>query len=161
MFLTRKKRKLARIPDDRLYIRATVQTDKGCVRQNNEDSAGFLFLNGSKTDFFALLADGMGGYERGEVASAVMVDTFRRDNGRTLGKDPRQWLTGMFHKANSRIYGQAAQLQSVMGTTCSMLLIRNRKAYCAHIGDSRMYLWTDGAFLQVTNDHTVVREMLA
>jgi protein phosphatase len=67
----------------------------------------------------------------------------------------------MFHKANSRIYGQSAQLQSVMGTTCSMLLIRNRKAYCAHIGDSRMYLWTDGAFLQVTNDHTVVREMLA
>jgi protein phosphatase len=160
MCLKRKKCKLAHIPLDRLLIRATVQTDTGCVRQNNEDSAGFLFLGGSKTDFFALLADGMGGYECGEVASALMLETFLRDNGRSMGHDPRQWLAGLFNQANSRIFELSGQRQSVMGTTCSMLLIKNRKAYCAHIGDSRLYLWTDTDFRRLTDDHTVVGEML-
>ncbi|MDR0814177.1 MAG: Stp1/IreP family PP2C-type Ser/Thr phosphatase [Bacteroidales bacterium] len=160
MFLRKKKRKLTRIPKDRLLIRATVQTDTGCVRENNEDNAAFLFLEGSKTDFLAILADGMGGYERGEVASAIMVDTFCSDNGQTLGKKPKQWLSGLLNKANSLIYEQSQQLQSVMGTTCTTLLIRDRKIYCAHIGDSRMYLLAGDIFRQVTCDHTIVMELL-
>jgi protein phosphatase len=160
MFLRKKKRKLARIPDDRLLIRAMVQTDTGCVRENNEDNAAFLFLGGSKTDFLAILADGMGGYERGEEASSIMVDTFCSDNGQTLGKKPQQWLSGLLNKANIRIYEQSQQLQSIMGTTCTALLIKNRKIWCAHIGDSRMYFLAGDTFRQVTVDHTIVTEML-
>ena len=154
-----KFRKFARIPADRLLIRAFMMTDVGCVRKNNEDNAGFLFVDGSKTDFFAVLADGMGGYERGDAASSIMVDTLRDDNGTTIEKKPRKWLSEMFGKANNTIYEYAGKLQSVMGTTCSTLLIRKKKIYCAHIGDSRVYMLSDGKLRQLTRDHTVVGEM--
>ncbi|MDR1102567.1 MAG: protein phosphatase 2C domain-containing protein, partial [Tannerella sp.] len=160
MFRKKKRRKLARIPAGRLLIRAITLTDAGCVRQDNEDRAAFLFMNGSKTDFFAILADGMGGYERGEVASAMMVETVCNDNGRSMNRKPEQWLAAMISRANSRIYGQTQECRSIMGTTCSMLLIRGGEAWCAHVGDSRLYLLTDGVLRQLTADHTVVMEML-
>ena len=155
-----KFRKFARIPSDRLIIRAIAQTDTGCVRKNNEDNAGFLFIDGSKTDFFAVLADGMGGYERGDAASTIMVDTVCDDNGRTMGRKPKKWLSELFYKANNEIYSYSAELQSVMGTTCSMLLLRQKKIYCAHVGDSRIYLLSNGKLSQVTCDHNVVGELL-
>jgi protein phosphatase len=160
MFQRKKRRKLARIAAGRLLIRAITLTDTGCVRQNNEDRATFLFMDGSKTNFFAILADGMGGYERGEVASAMMVDTVCNDNGRSMTRKPEQWLTAMINRANSRIYERTWEWQSIMGTTCSMLLIQDGKAWCAHVGDSRIYLMTDGRFRQLTADHTVVMELL-
>lgn len=159
-FFRKKVHELSHIPADQLHIRAIMRTDAGCVRRNNEDNAGFLFVDGNKTDFFAILADGMGGYERGEIASRIMVDTACESNGRTIGKDPHRWLSDIFRKANSRIYKLSLQLQSVMGTTCSMLLIRKRKVWCAHTGDSRIYLLTEGKLTQLTCDHTVVGEMV-
>jgi protein phosphatase len=156
----KKKRRLARIPGDRLLIRATVRTDTGCIRSNNEDCAGFLFLDGSSTDFFAILADGMGGYERGEEASATMVRTAFEDGSRTAGRRPRRWLAELFARANNCIHARALQLDAVMGTTCSMLLIRNRKVYCAHVGDSRIYLLAGGTLQQLTRDHTYVNELV-
>jgi protein phosphatase len=155
-----KFRKFARIQAERLLIRAFVLTDTGCVRKNNEDNADFLFMGGGKTDFYAVLADGMGGYERGDAASSIMIDTVRDDNGNTMKRRPRKWLSDMFNKANSIIYNYSKELQSVMGTTGSMLLIRKKKIYCAHIGDSRVYLLSDGKLKQLTTDHTVVGEML-
>ena len=143
----------------RLFIRAIMHTDMGCVRRNNEDNAGFRFMGGNKTDFFAILADGMGGYEQGEVASDIMVNTLIDDNGQTMRKDPYRWLADMFSKANSRIYELFVQQQSVMGTTCSMLLIWKKKIFCAHIGDSRIYLLAKGKLKQLTCDHTLVGEM--
>jgi len=144
----------------RLHIRAIIQTDTGCVRRNNEDKAGFQFLGGSKTDFSAILADGMGGYEQGEVASGIMVDTVIDDNGQTIGKNPCRWLSEMISKANHRIYELSLRQQSVMGTTCSMLLIRKKNIYFAHVGDSRIYLLAKGELKQLTCDHTVVGEMI-
>ena len=144
----------------RLFIRAIVHTDIGCVRRNNEDKAGFQFMGGSKTDFFAILADGMGGYERGEEAGGIMVNTLIDNNGQTMNKDPRHWLSDMVSKANSRIYESSLQQQSVMGTTCSTLLIWKKKIYCAHVGDSRIYLLAEGKLRQLTCDHTVVGEMV-
>jgi protein phosphatase len=159
-FLKTKRRKFARIPDDRLHIRAIVRTDAGCVRRNNEDNAGFRFIGGSKTQFVAFLADGMGGYEYGEIASGIMAETVCDDGGQTLSNHPRRWLSKMFQQANSRIYKYALQHETVMGTTCSMLLIQDKKVLCAHAGDSRIYLLTDSGFGQLTCDHTVVGEMM-
>ena len=155
-----KFRKFARIPADRLMIRAIMLTDVGNIRKNNEDNAGFLFMDGSTTGFFAVLADGMGGYERGDAASSIMVDTVCEDNGATMGRNPRKWLSTIFNKANKTIYDYSGKLQSVMGTTCSMLLIRKKKIYCAHIGDSRVYLLSDNKLRQLTSDHSVVGEMV-
>ena len=144
----------------RLHIRAFTHTDMGCIRRNNEDKAGFRFMGGSKYDFFAILADGMGGYEKGEVASGIMVNTLIEDNGTTIGKDPCRWLSSMISKANRSIFDSSLQQQSVMGTTCSMLLLWKKKMYCAHVGDSRIYLLDKGKLKQLTCDHTVVGEML-
>ena len=155
-----KFRKFARIPANRLMIRAIMLTDTGCVRKNNEDNAGFLFMDGSTTGFFAVLADGMGGYERGDAASSIMVDTVCEDNGTTMGCKPRKWLSAILSKANNAIYEYSGKLQSIMGTTCSMLLIRKKKIYCAHIGDSRVYLLSGDKLRQLTRDHTVVDEMV-
>jgi len=143
-----------------LYIRPVSHTDKGCVRRNNEDKAGFRFIGGNKTDFVAVLADGMGGYEQGEVASSMMVGTVNDDDGRTMRKDPRRWLSEMIAKANQRIYESSLRQQSVMGTTCAILLIRKKKIYCASVGDSRIYLLANGKLRQLTCDHTVVGEMM-
>ena len=145
---------------NRLLIRAIVNTDKGCVRHINEDTASFRFMGGSKTDFFAILADGMGGYEQGEVASDIMVSTLIDDNGLTMRKDPRRWLRSMLCKANNRIYELYLRQRSVLGTTCSMLLIWKNRIYCAHIGDSRLYMLAEGKLRQLTSDHTVVGELM-
>ena len=143
-----------------LLIRAITHTDVGCVRRNNEDKAGFRFLEGSKTDFIAILADGMGGYEQGEVASEIMVNTLIDDNDPIKSKDPSRWLSDKVGKANSRIYELSSQQQTVMGTTCSTLLIWKKNIYCAHVGDSRIYLFADGKLKQLTCDHTVVGEIM-
>ena len=160
-----------------LLIRAIVHTDVGCVRQNNEDSARFYFLNGSRHHFIAVLADGMGGYERGEDASALMVNTMceddsalmvntacedgcQEDGNRLVGKNPTKWLRGLMAKANNTIYEWSQQQEAVMGTTCSALLVWRKRVWCAHIGDSRIYMLLKGKLRQITCDHTVVGEMM-
>ena len=144
----------------RLHIRAITCTDMGCIRRNNEDKAGFRFLEGGKTDFLAILADGMGGYEKGEVASAIMAETVCADHGYPICKEPRKWLSDMVACANRQIYESSLQHQSIMGTTCSLLLIQKGKIWCAHVGDSRIYLLSKGGLTQLTCDHTVVGEMM-
>jgi len=143
-----------------LSIRAIVHTDVGCVRRNNEDSARFTFINGRKDDFIAVLADGMGGYEHGEEASEVMVNTLCEDRSEKMGKNPTHWLLNTFRKANRNIYALSDEYGAVMGTTCSTLLIWKKKVWCAHIGDSRIYMLSKGKFNQLTCDHTVVGELL-
>jgi protein phosphatase len=135
-------------------------SDTGCVRQNNEDSAGYTFLSGGKTDFLAVLADGMGGYERGEVASSMMVNAICLDSDEISKINPLKWLKKSINQANNQIYKMANRLQSVMGTTCTILLVWKKKLYCAHIGDSRLYLLENNQLHKITTDHTLVGEML-
>ncbi|MDR2234472.1 MAG: protein phosphatase 2C domain-containing protein, partial [Tannerella sp.] len=135
-----RKRSISGIPDKRLVIRAMTLTDAGCVRQNNEDCAGHSFLLGSKTDFLAVLADGMGGYERGEVAGGMMVNTACGESGGILQINPMKWLKNTVEKVNTQIYEAAQRMHIVMGTTCTILLIWKKRLYCAHVGDSRLYL---------------------
>ena len=138
-----------------LLIRAVVRTDAGCVRRNNQDNSGFTFLQGSKNDFIAVLADGMGGYERGEEASEAMVRTVCTDPHQKIGKNPKRWLLELFKKANSHIYALSRQYRATMGTTCSTLLIWRKNLWCAHIGDSRIYLLSKEKLTQLTCDHKV------
>ncbi|MDR2148785.1 MAG: Stp1/IreP family PP2C-type Ser/Thr phosphatase [Tannerella sp.] len=155
-----KKRSISGIPDKRLVIRAMTLSDAGCVRQNNEDCAGHTFVLGGRTDFVAVLADGMGGYEGGEVASGMMVNTVCADSGKLLKDSPLKWLKNAVAKANAMIYDAAQRSRIVMGTTCTILLVWKRKLYCAHIGDSRLYLLENNKLQQMTTDHTLVGEML-
>jgi protein phosphatase len=135
-------------------------SDTGCVRQNNEDSAGYTFLGGSRNDFLAVLADGMGGYEAGEVASGMLVDAVCRNSDKVLKTNPLKWLKNTLMKANTQIYETAIRNHTVMGTTCTVLLVWKKKLYCAHVGDSRLYLLENNKLQQITADHTLVGEML-
>ena len=143
-----------------LFIRAITHTDMGCVRRNNEDNAGFTFIKGSKNDFIAMLADGMGGYERGEEASEAMIHEIFTGTSQKIDRNPRRWLLNMLQKANSDICTMSQQQGVVMGTTCTTLLIWRKRVWCAHIGDSRIYLLSKGKLRQLTDDHTVVGAMM-
>ncbi|MHB1361137.1 MAG: Stp1/IreP family PP2C-type Ser/Thr phosphatase [Thermoleophilia bacterium] len=128
-------------------------THTGLVRRSNEDS---LF---ARTPVFAV-ADGMGGAQAGEVASGMAAQAF--EWFAPQGKSPEQELTRLIAKVNSGIHELAVSDPSMagMGTTLTAAVIRGGEVTFAHVGDSRAYLWRQGALTQLTEDHSLVGEMV-
>ena len=131
-------------------------TDVGMVRQQNEDS----FL-AEETLF--VVADGMGGHNAGEVASALAVTTLRA--GARLGIDSAEGFRELVQQANSAIYTASLDdsTQSGMGTTLvSMSIVQGvePKVFVANVGDSRAYLWRNGALTRLSIDHSYVQELV-
>ncbi|MSQ19767.1 MAG: Stp1/IreP family PP2C-type Ser/Thr phosphatase [Betaproteobacteria bacterium] len=145
-------------------------TDAGIVRSHNEDS-----VSSDTSIGLVVLADGMGGYNAGEVASgmttAVITTEMRKvlvvqnpaemdtATGRPIG--PRLLLE-QITKANAAVY-EASQTQpqySGMGTTLVTALFYNNGVTFAHIGDSRGYRLRDGTLTQVTKDHSLLQEQI-
>lgn len=129
------------------------RTHAGWVRPNNQDT---LLLTGRLYG----VADGMGGHNGGEVASngaaAVIGDMLS-------GLEPNEKrLESGIQAANRRLYEQQAQdaALSGMGTTVTVLWEGTEEVFVGHVGDSRAYLLRDGVFTQVTQDHSVVAEMM-
>ena len=145
-------------------------TDPGMVRSHNEDSIAADPANG-----LVVLADGMGGYNAGEVASGmattVIITEMRQilSNAKPYDVDSRtseeiaaRLVREQVLKANSSIY-QAAQSQAQyagMGTTLVVCLFYDNRLLVAHLGDSRLYRLRDGAFSQVTRDHSLLQEQI-
>lgn len=138
----------------------------GKVRQNNEDALGYFEPSGQqeKADkgTMFVVADGMGGHRGGEIASNLAVKTiissyYAHENG-----DPVKSLEAAFAKANKAILERSQTDASLlgMGTTCTAMVVRNGKAYFAHVGDSRAYVMRDGTLEQLTEDHSLVGEMV-
>ncbi|TQV80985.1 serine/threonine-protein phosphatase [Exilibacterium tricleocarpae] len=131
-------------------------TDKGLCRGNNEDS----FLSSPEHGLW-LVADGMGGHEAGEVASAIVKDTVARSvgSGQALGEAIQQSHHEVLEAANN---GRGA---AGMGSTVVALHSDALNYEVAWVGDSRAYLWTleaDGGRLeQLTTDHSYVQMLLA
>ena len=135
-------------------------TDPGMVRSHNEDSVGFDADSG-----FAILADGMGGYNAGEVASGMAV-AMLSDNLKAALREGRSDMKALageeIQKTNGAIF-QAAQSQpqyNGMGTTLVLALFRNNRVTVAHIGDSRLYRLRGDQFEQVTRDHSLLQEQI-
>ena len=131
-------------------------TDVGMVRQQNEDS----FL-AEETLFVA--ADGMGGHNAGEVASALAVTTLKA--GARLGIDTTEDFRELVQQANSAIYTASLDdsTQSGMGTTVTALSIvegEEPRVLVANVGDSRAYLWRSGALSRLSVDHSYVQELV-
>ena len=129
------------------------RTHAGLVRPNNQDT---LLLSGRLYG----VADGMGGHNGGEVASQGAV-TVLRDI--LSGHEPcEKWLETGIQAANRRLYEQQNQdaALSGMGTTVTVLWDGDSDVFIGHVGDSRAYLFRDGALSQVTQDHSVVAEMM-
>ena len=146
-------------------------TDVGRKREVNEDN----FLIDKKLSLF-IVADGMGGHASGEVASHLAVHEFR--NFVEAGRDvvdrytrdatsvrPQEILTLMEHAvqtAGHMIYerGKAEPEKRGMGTTTSALLIAGDRGFIAHVGDSRVYMVRAGQVVQLTEDHSLINELI-
>ncbi len=132
-------------------------TDIGRMRPINEDSY-YLPLEGER---FCAVADGMGGHNAGEVASALAVQEFS-ERMREVETITAEALHTAVQRANEAVYRQALENagMSGMGTTFSALAMQGDTVYLAHVGDSRIYLVRNGAIMQLTTDHTLVEEMV-
>ena len=129
-------------------------TQTGHVRRNNEDS---YLIRG---DLF-MIADGMGGAAAGEVASAMCAQAFAEiDLIRSRGEGA---LRDAIVVANTRIHERAATDPEAagMGTTVTAALVENGRVALANVGDSRAYLLREGALRRLTEDHSVVAELVA
>jgi protein phosphatase len=129
------------------------RTDVGRQRQSNEDS----YLE--REPLFAV-ADGMGGARAGEVASRMAVEAF--DDATTAAGRPEEMLREVAREANRRIY-DAAQGDSEhagMGTTLTAALVAGREVAVGHVGDSRLYRLRDGTLERLTEDHSLVEELV-
>ena len=132
-------------------------TDVGRVRPINEDSC-YAPQAGER---FCAVADGMGGHNAGEVASAMAVKVFS-EYMRDVQTLTPEALRASVAQANDAIYRASQESEGVrgMGTTFSALAMQGDSAFIAHVGDSRIYLIRRGALMQVTMDHTLVEEMV-
>ncbi|MGD2136914.1 MAG: protein phosphatase 2C domain-containing protein [Gammaproteobacteria bacterium] len=111
-----------------------------------------------------LLADGMGGHERGELAAEVFVDSMAAQFRElaTPSGDPHRFLEQACSRAHTDIVqaGEAEQPPAKPLTTGIVCLVRNANAWWAHAGDSRLYLLRDGRTIHRTQDHSMVEELI-
>ncbi|MBW1710846.1 MAG: Stp1/IreP family PP2C-type Ser/Thr phosphatase [Deltaproteobacteria bacterium] len=150
------------------------QSDPGLVRDNNEDS----FLTLPEVGFFAV-ADGMGGHNSGEVASAMAVETLSEDASdlprlkakvpwwrrifrRRQAFNPVSFLHDTITRANNKIFeaAQSCPEKKGMGTTVAIVLTAGEAVVTAHVGDSRIYRLRESKLTQLTQDHSLATELV-
>lgn len=136
------------------------RSEKGPVRNNNEDKYGFI-----ETDYgiAAIVCDGMGGYKGGAIASQIAVDTLLNHfSSLTKNFEPSEELINIFKVANDIITKKGIENPdlSMMGTTVALLLIKDNKFITAHLGDSRVYLLRNSKLLKLTKDHSQVQQLM-
>jgi serine/threonine protein phosphatase PrpC len=134
-------------------------TDIGKVRQQNEDYMGFF--ENSNGSFF-VVCDGMGGHVGGAIASQTAVHTIRTFFETQYYTDPAEAIYQAIQYANQQIYYKAQMDNGLfgMGTTCVLLMFRKGQIYHAHVGDSRIYQYTEGIFKRLTKDHSYVQALI-
>jgi len=149
-------------------------SDPGLVRSNNEDA----YLTLPEKGLF-VVADGMGGHNAGEVASALAVKALKEDAAklpliglkvswwrrlfsRRKEFDPVNFLHQVIHRANRNIYetAQTSPDTKGMGTTVAAMLRTDEAMLTAHVGDSRIYRLRDGRLDQLTQDHSLAQELV-
>jgi len=149
-------------------VHITGITDTGRARNHNEDAIAWNVSHG-----FALLADGMGGHNAGDVASRLCLETLAGVLLAALDKPLRlrpnknmsrhaTLVRRSVNKANTTIFenAEANPERKGMGTTLVMVLFYENKVVVAHVGDSRVYRLRGHTLEQITADHSLVRELL-
>lgn len=163
-------------------MEAAFVSDVGRQRSNNEDSASAFVGTVPRPDSgqemlfgFLAVADGMGGHERGEVASNLAVRKMIEGvlqyfymptmEGRQPGRDgetPMDVLRGLIEDANQAILQDGHQHRTSMGTTLTCAVLVGQTAFIGHVGDSRLYVIekSTGQLHQVTRDHSMVQRLV-
>ena len=149
-----------------MTFRAAMATDVGLRRTQNEDHHGSWVPSSSeeleKRGTLLVVADGMGGSQAGEVASRLAVETVVKAYRAAFGEDPAADLRRAVEEANRTIHDLARTSFDLggMGTTCTALVVRGTEAFVAHVGDSRAYLVSRGSVSQLTQDHSLVAQLV-
>lgn len=141
------------------------QTDPGLTRENNEDAVAF-----DPVTRLCVLADGMGGYNAGEVASGMAVTFIRSELGRWLeqagvdanAKEVKRAMHICVENSNNSVFNaaQANPQYAGMGTTLVVGVFHGDRLVLGHIGDSRCYRLRGSALQQITKDHSLLQEQL-
>ncbi|SFS61434.1 Stp1/IreP family PP2C-type Ser/Thr phosphatase [Paenibacillus sp. BC26] len=145
-------------------MKIAYRSDVGRIRSINEDTAWSDSYEFGLT--VAIVADGMGGHKAGEVASQLAVDTFRealQGVSAALSLEERKLLMSQaILQANEVVFDMASNNEQFhnMGTTVVAALIQDDNGVIGHIGDSRVYKWREGVLTQLTEDHTLVQELV-
>ena len=140
----------------------SVLTDIGRARSQNQDA---VFATdeavGSLPNLF-VVADGMGGHKAGEYASNQAIALVKREVASDTESEPVQIINQGITTANNSIYEEAAQdtTKSGMGTTMVVATIFDHHMCVGNVGDSRLYVYREGQLQQITQDHSVVGEMV-
>ena len=152
------------MPDD-LKITFAHGTDIGQVRDHNEDFVAVCDPTEPDQKLkgrLFIVADGMGGYQAGEVASRLAAETVQREYYAGSSDDPVARLQNAVQIANVQVYESAHsdRAHAGMGTTMVATVVLGNKAYIASVGDSRAYLARNGELIQITHDHSLVGEQI-
>lgn len=154
------------IPADNAHFPVFAATDPGASGKNNEDNYAVSAYVVSDSDptpsIVAVVADGVGGHQAGEVASSIAVEVISQLIAESDAGHPLATLEGAFHRANQAIYSQATidPNNAGMSTTAACVWILGDQLYMASMGDSRIYLKRGDEFIQLSIDHTWVQEAI-
>ncbi len=148
-------------------MRVLAKSDVGRIREMNQDN---FFISDLKKDEIKLfiLADGMGGYKGGEIASALAVESARNfilNNYKKSKKDKDGFfklLSDSIEYANAIVFNKAQSVPELndMGTTLDITLIYGNKIFIGHIGDSRVYRIRKHIMRKLTTDHSYVEKLV-
>ncbi|HEX2120350.1 MAG TPA: Stp1/IreP family PP2C-type Ser/Thr phosphatase [Thermoanaerobaculia bacterium] len=147
-------------------MRAVLRTDTGLVRSENQDFGACTTPDEEKSSHpggrLLIVADGMGGHRGGATASRLAAETVKAQYLGSETADVPTALRDSLSRANARIYSEAQSNPELrgMGTTTSVLAVRNGEGWLAHVGDSRIYLVRGESIRQLTEDHSLVATMV-
>ncbi len=149
-----------------IVVRTFAESDRGLVRNQNEDSyllyvpdnAGVLQRKG----ILAVVADGVGGGPAGKQASSMAVEILKDTYYGFKGDENSEALRESLRAANAEIYSASRRDSGLRGmaTTCTAVALVNGEALLCHAGDSRAYIFRKGDFMQISEDHTLVNELV-
>ncbi|WP_338469866.1 Stp1/IreP family PP2C-type Ser/Thr phosphatase [Niallia sp. XMNu-256] len=145
-------------------MKAVFLTDRGKVRQHNEDNGG-VFLNRAGQRI-AMVADGMGGHRAGDVASHLTImklkEIWEETEKIETPEQAENWFKEQIKLVNVTVFQHSQQNVECegMGTTIVAVIITEMFSTIAHIGDSRCYILNEAGLSQITEDHSLVNELV-
>lgn len=141
-------------------LRFEVQTDVGVVRTHNEDAIGVVEIDQPVPAILLIVADGMGGEAAGEVASRALVDDFEQAFDEVDGERLIDRICARIEATNEKLVKLAATDPSKKGMGSTIVVAafcEDGSLACAHVGDSRVYMFRDGQLERITRDHSRVQ----
>ena len=146
-------------------MRVDFETDVGAVRSSNQDSCDCGLF--SQNSAWAIVCDGMGGANGGNVASAIAVETIREQilsgiNENLSKPNLKNLMINAINRANDEVHRISLEQPDLrgMGTTVVLMIATKGTLHVAHIGDSRAYLRHEGVLTQITMDHSYVQDLV-